>query len=129
MSARQLKDLQSAGPAINDAAAPAPGGQMPGIPSMPPGVTPMPAPPLTAPALASSAPPWQSPQAQLQQPAPLAWQPPQVPSVPAAFPPAPAPTVAPKVESKILTYLPLIIGLNVLFLIAVLLILLFALKR
>jgi len=56
------------------------------------------------------------------------WQPPQVPNLAAAFPPATPPPV-PKAESKILTYLPLIIGLNVLFLMAVLLILLFALKR
>jgi hypothetical protein len=127
VSPRQLKDLQSGAPAMNNAASAASAGQMPGIPSIP-GVTPMPAPQLTVPPVTSGA-PWQAPQVQVQQPAPYTWQPPQVPSVPTAFPPAPAPPVAPKAESKILTYLPLIIGLNVLFLIAVLLILLFALKR
>jgi len=73
-------------------------------------------------------PPWQPPQVQVQQPPPYVFQPPQAPNIPTAVPPAPA-LVAPKAESKILTYLPIIIGLNVLFLIAVLLILLFALKR
>ena len=55
-------------------------------------------------------------------------QAPQVPTLPTT-PPVPVPAPVPKTESKIVTYLPLIIGLNVLFLIAVLLILLFALKR
>lgn len=112
---------------------------MPGAPQMPawptasvppvPAVAPAPGPQLASPAMPQVAPTWQPPQVQVQQAPQVAWQPPQVPSVPAAFPPAAAPTPVPKAESKILTYLPLIIGLNVLFLIAVLLILLFALKR
>ena len=71
-----------------------------------------------------SAPPWQ---VQVPQHPPFVAQPPQPPNMGKALPTLPA--VAPNQGSKILTYLPLIIGLNVLFLIAVLFILLFALKR
>ena len=107
VSARQLRELQQSPSATNNAAPP------------------VPAPQMAVPPIPQAVPPWQSPQ--VQQAPPLAWQPPQ-PAIPTAFPAPPA-APAPKAESKILTYLPLIIGLNVLFLIAVLLILLFALKR
>ena len=126
VSPRQLRELQQTAPAANNSAPPAATGQtpaMPGAPQMPawptasaplmPTVAPAPAPQFASPPMPQGVPPW---------------QPPQVPNLAAAFPPATPPPV-PKAESKILTYLPLIIGLNVLFLIAVLLILLFALKR
>ena len=131
VSPRQLRELQQATPAANNAAPSAATGQapaLPGAPQMPawPIPTAAPAPQLASPPMPQGVPSWQPPQVQVQPAPPLAWQPPQVP---APIPPAAAPTPVPKAESKILTYLPLIIGLNVLFLIAVLLILLFALKR
>ena len=107
VSVRQLQELQQSPPAANTAAPP------------------VSAPQLTMPPIPQAVPSWQPPQ--VQQAPPVAWQPPQ-PVIPTTFPAPPA-APAPKAESKILTYLPLIIGLNVLFLIAVLLILLFALKR
>lgn len=122
VSPRQLKDLQQAAPAANNSAAtPSPIQMAP-----PAGVPAVPSPQFATPQPPTVAAPWQPPQ--VQPVSPYGLQPPQVPSAPAAFPPAPA-AAAPKAESKLLTYLPLIIGLNVLFLIAVLLILLFALKR
>lgn len=131
VSPRQLRELQQATPAASSPAPSAATGQapaMPGAPQMPAWPIPgsAPAPQLASPPMPQGVPSWQSPQVQVQPAAPLAWQPPQAPAL---IPPAAAPTPAPKAESKILTYLPLIIGLNVLFLIAVLLILLFALKR
>ena len=119
VSARQLKELQqAASPANNPAPAP-PTGQIQGLPGVP--QTP------TWPIVSAPPMPTAAPAPQLTIPPVPHWQPPQVPSALTALPPAPA--AASKPESKILTYLPLIIGLNVLFLIAVLLILLFALKR
>jgi hypothetical protein len=56
----------------------------------------------------------------------LGWQPPAMPTAP-SIPKVEAPV--PGGESKITKYLPLIIGLNALFLIALLLIVIFALKR
>lgn len=140
VSSRQLRDLQAI-PAASNSAAPGSSSQVqgggippvPGWPTMPPpppmplSATP-PLPQLATPPMPHGMPPWQPPQVQVQQPPPYVFQPPQAPNIPTAVPPAPA-LVAPKAESKILTYLPIIIGLNVLFLIAVLLILLFALKR
>src|SRR5437868_1936337 len=82
------------------------------------------APQLGAPLMPPAVPPWQ---VQVPQHPPFVAQPPQPPNMGKALPTLPA--VAPNQGSKILTYLPLIIGLNVLFLIAVLFILLFALKR
>jgi hypothetical protein len=56
----------------------------------------------------------------------FAWQ---VPTMPTAPPVPKVEAPAPQGESKIMKYLPLIIGLNALFLIALLLIVIFALKR
>ena len=140
VSASQVRDLQAAGtnggPNLSAAATPpgAPGGSqmppnaawpnmgMPSAPGMPPmtGVPPQ----MPSPQAAPPMPHWQMPQA--PQPPQIAWQP------PVAAPPMPIPKEAPplpKSESKVMKYLPLIIGLNALFLIALLLIVIFALKK
>ena len=136
----QMRDLQAAGmnggPNLS-AAAPSPAAPagspmppnaawpnmgMPSAPGMPPiaGAPPQATPQQVAPPM----PQWQMPQA--PQPPQIAWQP------PVAAPPMPIPKEAPplpKNESKVMKYLPLIIGLNALFLIALLLIVIFALKK
>ncbi|PYY16853.1 MAG: hypothetical protein DMG60_13690 [Acidobacteria bacterium] len=133
VSPRQLKDLQQTTSVLNNAAqaSQTPGGAgVPPVPNWPnlaappmAGAAPV-APQLGAPLMPPAAPPWQ---VQVPQHPPFVAQPPQPPNMGKALPTLPA--VAPNQGSKILTYLPLIIGLNVLFLIAVLFILLFALKR
>lgn len=140
VSASQMRDLQAAGmnggPNLSGGATPptAPAGSpmppsaawpnmgMPNAPGMPP-MTGAP-PQMPGPQAAPPMPHWQMPPA--PQPPQMAWQPPVV------APPMPIPKEAPplpKNESKVMKYLPLIIGLNVLFLIALLLIVIFALKK
>lgn len=128
VSSRQLMDLQQGASLPGNSAPPASASQ-PVVPGVPPtwpnvGAPPVATPQMGTPPVPPGAQPWQF---QVPQHPPFAAQPPQAPNIPTALPTPPA--VAPGTGSKILTYLPLIIGLNVLFLIAVLFILLFALKR
>lgn len=133
VSASQLRDLQqgapSAAPGVpgtgnaGGASAMASNLAFPKVPTAPPA---MPSPQSPVPAAPYAMPQWQPPPPPQMQPPQVAWQSPQMPSAP------PIPTQQPQVpqgESKIMKYLPLIIGLNALFLIALLLIVIFALKK
>ena len=75
------------------------------------------------------APQWQAPPPPQVQPPQVTWQPPHAPSISMAAPALNEQSHAHQGQSKLMKYLPLVIVLNVLFLLAVLLIVLFALKR
>jgi hypothetical protein len=138
VSGRQLQDLQQGFPNGTGSMAlvgappgsapsgptPQPNAAWPNIaaPNMAPPAIPAPQP--AVPANPYPAPHWQAPAPPQMQPPQVAWQVPPTPNAP----PVPRPP-APSGTSKIMQYLPLLIGLNVLFLIALLLIVIFALKR